>query len=131
ESTINGRLNDQERATPQQSISQRKGDTTLTGEAAMWDWMTDAAGMRRKLTPADIPAPYSTKSVRNHPRLVPQAQGATPQVPQGFRVEKFAEGLSNPRMIRTAPNGDLFIAESEANRIRVLRDANSDGKPDI
>jgi len=29
--------------------------------------------------------------------------------------------LSGPRLIRTAPNGDLFVAESSAGRIRVLR----------
>jgi len=54
-----------------------------------------------------------------------------PQVPAGFRVVKFADGLNKPRMIRTAPNGDLFVAESNANRIRVLRDTNGDGKPEI
>ncbi len=34
-------------------------------------------------------------------------------------------------MIRTAPNGDIFVAESEANRVRVLRDANGDGKAEV
>jgi glucose/arabinose dehydrogenase len=119
------------RATPQASAPRPAGIELLTGEAAKGDWTTDAPGVRRKLTPADLPAPYATESAHNQPRRVAQPQGALPQVPDGFRVEKFADNLVNPRMIRTAPNGDLFVAESEANRIRVLRDANGDGKPEI
>src|SRR5207253_2038813 len=34
----------------------------------------------------------------------------------------------NPREIITAPNGDLFVAESEPGRVKVLRDANGDGQ---
>ena len=41
------------------------------------------------------------------------------------------DGLENPRLIRTAPNGDLFVAESRANRIRVFRDGDGDGKPEV
>jgi len=52
-------------------------------------------------------------------------------VPDGFRVETFAFGLTNPRMIRTAPNGDLFVVESDASRVRLLRDADADGKPEL
>lgn len=118
-------------STPQTMSNNSPYQQVLTGEAAMGDWTTDAPGVRRKLTPADLPAPFATNSVRNHPHIVSQPQGVWPQVPKGFRVEKFADGLTNPRMIRTAPNGDLFVAESEANRIRVLRDANGDGKPEI
>lgn len=103
----------------------------LTGAAAFGDWTTDAPGVRRKLTVADLPAPYATEAVRNHPRRAEQPAGAMPQVPAGFRVEKFAEGLATPRIIRTAPNGDLFVAESAANRIRLLRDADNDGKPEV
>ena len=102
----------------------------LTGERAKGDWTSDAPGVRRKLTAADLPAPYDTKSVDNGPRVVARPQGAMPQVPAGFRVEEFASGLENPRMIRTAPNGDLFVAESDAGRIRVLRDKDGDGRPE-
>ncbi len=44
-----------------------------------------------------------------------------PIVPNGFEVNLFASGLAGPRIIRTAPNGDVFVAESGAGRIRVLR----------
>jgi glucose/arabinose dehydrogenase len=103
----------------------------LTGEASKGDFTTDAPGARRKLTVADLPPPFATKSVDNQPHDVAQPRGAMPLVPDGFKVEKFAGKLRNPRMIRVAPNGDLFVAESEANRIHVLRDENADGKPEL
>ena len=34
--------------------------TLLTGKAALGDWTTDAPGVRRKLTTADLPPPYDT-----------------------------------------------------------------------
>jgi glucose/arabinose dehydrogenase len=43
-------------------------------------------------------------------------------------VELYAAGLENPRLLRTAPNGDVFLAESEPGRIRVLRGVTPDGK---
>lgn len=104
---------------------------TLTGEAALGDWTTDAPGVRRKITAADLPRPYATKSVDNGPKLIPRPTDAWPKVPQGFKVDLFAQGLRNPRQIVTAPNGDLFISESRANRIHVLRDADGDGKPEV
>jgi hypothetical protein len=52
---------------------------------------------------------------------VPAPTNATVSVPPGFTVKQFASGLSNPRLLRMAPNGDIFIAETGRNRIRVLR----------
>jgi glucose/arabinose dehydrogenase len=42
-------------------------------------------------------------------------------------VELFAQRLEAPRLIRAAPNGDLFVAETLTGRIRVLRPS-EDGK---
>jgi glucose/arabinose dehydrogenase len=112
------------------SSAPRPGEL-LTGEAAKGDWTTDAPGVRRKLTAADLPAPYATPSADNESTIVPRPDGAWPRVPPGFKVELFAQGLKNPRMARVAPNGDLFVIESEANRVRVLRDADHDGKPEV
>lgn len=102
----------------------------LTGQDALGDFTTDAPGVRRQIKAADLPPPYATKSAENSARVVPRPPNAQPRVPDGFRVELFATGLTNPRMARVAPNGDLFVVESEANRVRVLRDANGDGKPE-
>lgn len=103
----------------------------LTGEAALGDWTTDAPGVRRRITTAELAAPYATESAKNFPKVAARPEGAMPKVPEGFKVDVFAANLTKPRMIQTAPNGDLFVAESEANRIRVLRDADGDGKAEV
>jgi glucose/arabinose dehydrogenase len=61
--------------------------------------------------------------------VVGKPVSAAPKVPPGFQVELFASNLRDPRMVRVAPNGDIFIAESEPGRIRVLRTDNGAGKP--
>src|SRR5580700_7949215 len=99
------------------------------GQAAFGDWTTDAPGVRRKITPADLVAPYLTSSAFNGPDVVAPPADAMPKVPPGFKVERFASGLHNPRLIRVAPNGDIFIAESYANDIRVMRAADGAGQP--
>jgi glucose/arabinose dehydrogenase len=48
-----------------------------------------------------------------------------PVVPPGFEVNLFASGLAGPRTLRTAPNGDIFVAESSAGRVSVLRPGGS------
>jgi glucose/arabinose dehydrogenase len=108
-----------------------RGGPVLTGEAALGDWTTDAPGVRRRITPADMPRPYATRSVDNGPRMVRRPEGALPKVPAGFTVAEFATGLTNPRAVITAPNGDVFVAESEANRVRLLRDADGDGRAEV
>jgi glucose/arabinose dehydrogenase len=113
---------------PQEQTGARR---VLTGENALGDWTTDAPGVRRRITTNDLPKPFATPSVDNGPRMVPRPEGAWPKVPAGFKVEEFAAGLNNPRNIITAPNGDLFIAESNRNRVRLLRDADGDGKPEV
>ena len=103
----------------------------LTGQGALGDWTTDAPGVRRRITAADLPAPYSSRSVNNSPRIVKRPPDAWPRVPAGFRVEQFLTGLDNPRLLRTAPNGDVFVAESGPGRIRVLRFPEGAAKPEI
>jgi hypothetical protein len=91
----------------------------LEGTAAFGDWHADRPAMRRLIRPQDLPAPDRAKSARNVVRIVHRTD-QKPIVPNGFEVNLFASGLSGPRIIRTAPNGDVFVAESEAGRIRVL-----------
>ena len=93
----------------------------LTGAAAYGDWQGDAPGVGRLIRPDDGPPPYASRSASNTPSVVDRPAGATLKVPPGFAVTEFAHGLTNPRQIRVAPNGDIFVAESEADRIRVLR----------
>jgi glucose/arabinose dehydrogenase len=105
------------------AVTVASAGSLLEGRAAMGDWRSDAPGIRRKLSAPDLPPPYATKSARKGPMVVVRPEGATPRVPEGFRVELFASELTDPRMARVAPNGDLFVVESDANRVRVLRQA--------
>jgi glucose/arabinose dehydrogenase len=103
----------------------------LTGQGAAGDWSTDAPGVRRRITPSDMPKPYQSESVRNGPKLVKRPDGALPLVPGGFKVEEFLGSLRNPRLLRVAPNGDIFIAESRANLVRVIRPSKDHSRPEI
>lgn len=93
----------------------------LQGNAAYGDWHTDSPGTRRLITPADLPVPAPAESARNQVRTVARTEAQKPKVPKGFEVNLFASGLTSPRLLRVAPNGDVFAAESAAGRIRVLR----------
>ncbi|MGA2085885.1 MAG: PQQ-dependent sugar dehydrogenase [Terracidiphilus sp.] len=100
----------------------------LTGQAAFTDALHESPGIRRHLTVADLPAPAPEQSVDNGPTLVPRPDNAWPIAPKGFKVDLYATGLDNPRLIRTAPNGDLFLAESETGKIKVFRGVGADGR---
>ena len=95
--------------------------TALSGAAAFGDWRQDAPGVRRHITAADLPEPFATPSAGNSPKVVAAKPGALPKVPPGFQVALLDTGLKGPRLLRVAPNGDIFVAEMEANRVRVLR----------
>jgi glucose/arabinose dehydrogenase len=104
----------------------------LTGKAALsGDWTQDAPGVSRKITLGDLPSPFATDSVDNGPRVVSRPSNAQLRVPPGFKIEQYAAGFRNPRFLLTAPNGDIFVTESRADTLKVLRDTNGDGKPDL
>jgi glucose/arabinose dehydrogenase len=112
------------------TAAQESSGRVLTGQGAFGDWTSDAPGVRRRITVADLPQPKPSTSVDNTPNIVKRPASAWPRVPAGFQVEEFATGLDNPRLIRTAPNGDIFLAESRPGRIRVLRTKDGAAKPE-
>jgi glucose/arabinose dehydrogenase len=93
------------------------------------DFRYEAPGRSRKITVNDLPAPYATHSAGNGPDVVARPDGVLPKAPAGFKVNLFAEGLHTPRVIRQAPNGDMFLAESGNGQIRIYRGITADGKP--
>src|ERR1700730_4245394 len=93
--------------------------TLLKGKAAFGSWQQDKPGLRRLIKPQDLP-PVG-KSTPNFSEVAPVPPGAKPRVPPGFLLEMVASGYASPRAIRVAPNGDLFVADSASNTIRVLR----------
>ncbi|HEY2083608.1 MAG TPA: PQQ-dependent sugar dehydrogenase [Verrucomicrobiae bacterium] len=85
------------------------------------DWQMQAPGVPHYFSATNLPPPFATQSSGNGPQVVRAPANAGLAVPSGFAVKLFAQGLNNPRLVRTAPNGDLFIAETGAGRIRVMR----------
>jgi glucose/arabinose dehydrogenase len=93
---------------------------TLTGSAAYGDWRSDAPGVVRKLTVADLPPPGDTPSKTAPSSIAPRPAGAELKTLPGFVVRPFFK-VDGPRLMRTAPNGDVFLAETNAGKITVLR----------
>jgi glucose/arabinose dehydrogenase len=92
----------------------------LTGGAAVHsDWADDRPGLCREIRPGDIPGVGPSHS--NKANVIRRPRGAWPKVPAGFTVKLFHQGSTPPRVLRTAPNGDIFVAESYAGKIRILR----------
>ena len=101
----------------------------VTGKAAFGDAPQLKPGTYHKITANDLPAPFATESSRNNARMIPRPNNAWPQAPAGFQVDLYASKLGQPRKILTAPNGDFFVAESQAGEIRIFRGRDSDGRP--
>jgi glucose/arabinose dehydrogenase len=84
-----------------------------------------------QIKPESLPKPYTSESASRGSSLVEQPANATLKLPKGFKINVFAEGdFRYPRWMTLAPNGDVFVADSRANSIVILRDTNKDGSAD-
>jgi glucose/arabinose dehydrogenase len=92
------------------------------------DFHGEAPGKVHKITAADLPKPFASPGVANMPQIVARPANAWPQTLPGFKVDLYAASLENPRLLTTAPNGDLFLAESDPGKILVFRGISADGK---
>lgn len=90
------------------------------GEA---DWKKDEPGRVHKIDLTKLPAPYATPSANNFPQFVAKPAGAELALPEGFKVDVFASGLQAPRAMAVAPNGDIFLTETQSGRLKVMRPA--------
>jgi mono/diheme cytochrome c family protein len=99
----------------------------LQGEAAYCSWHDDRPGLRRLLTLQDLPP--IEKPTYGLAQVVPIPTGAGPQVQDGFSVDLVTSALRKPRVIREAPNGDLFVADAMFNAVHVLRIPPGGAKP--
>jgi len=75
----------------------------------------------------ELPKPFATKSAGNPPAEEKPPQGFLPTVPAGFQIHVFARGFKEPRWLAIAPNGDVFLADSTAGTINILRDTKNTG----
>lgn len=104
-------------------IVARAAETMFAGKEAYGDYTRDAPGVWHKITVADLPAPFATEGARNASKIAPRPEDAMPKVLPGFAVSAFAVGLKEPRQMKIAPNGDIFLSESGASRVHVIRAA--------
>jgi glucose/arabinose dehydrogenase len=93
----------------------------LLGFGAGSAMAADQPGNHFDIQPAAMPAPYATPATENSSHVVKRPAGAMLQVPKGFAITAYATGLSNPRWLAVAPNGDVYLAEPDANKITLLR----------
>jgi len=114
---------------PAAPAAPRENVSSLRRVATPGDWQNDHPGARHRIRLEELPAPFATHSAGNSPRTVDRPEGAALSVPAGFQVKLFASKLSGPRLLRTAPNGDIFIAETRRGRIHVLRAADGADAP--
>ena len=92
------------------------------------DYRYEKPGTFRHIALKDLPAPYASESATNGPKIVARPSNAWPKAPAGFTVQLYATGLTNPRLMRMAPNGDIFLAETSAGNIKVFRGMTAEGK---
>jgi hypothetical protein len=87
------------------------------GEA---DWKKDVPGRSHRIDVAKLPAPFDTPSTANFPKFIDKPADAKLSLPPGFKVEPFATGLTGPRSMRVAPNGDIFLTETQSGKVKVM-----------
>jgi len=109
----------------------------ITGPKAFTNTASLSPGLARKITAQDLPQPqrptvggmFSMIGVDFHGNAK-RPENAIPKAPAGFKVDLFvATGLSIPRQLRRAPNGDIFLTDTGAGTVRILRGVTADGKP--
>ena len=94
---------------------------TLAGRDAFGDWSADRPGLRRLITPQDMPAPDPAHHAVVGAGIAERPAGQPPRAPEGYRVELLASGRVNLRVVRVAPDGSVFLSETGAGRVRLLR----------
>lgn len=92
-----------------------------TVASAQSRWQNDAPGVTHKIDVAKLPAPFATPSAREFPSIVAKPSEASLKLPQGFKIDAFTRDVDGPRVMRVAPNGDVFVAETGQGRIKVLK----------
>jgi len=91
----------------------------------------ETPGQQFHLTPADMPPPFATPASQARFEALGRPDGTALELPPGFEANLFAQGLEHARWMAIAPNGDVFLAQSNVGKITVLRDADGDGRAEL
>jgi glucose/arabinose dehydrogenase len=115
------------------------GMNVMTGPKAFTNTASLSPGLARRITAQDLPQPQPPACCQKLSDDVPgpvsagsgaRPENAIPKAPAGFKVDIYvASGLTNPRQMRRAPNGDIFLADTGGGTVRVFRGITADGKP--
>jgi glucose/arabinose dehydrogenase len=100
------------------------GFAALAAFAAFPALAADKPGDTFNIQPSDMPAPHATPPAQNSAQPIPRPPGAMPQVPKGFSVSVYASGLASPRWMEVAPNGDVFLSQSDVGKVSILHEVN-------
>jgi glucose/arabinose dehydrogenase len=111
------------------AIADENRVSVRVGAAAFGDLSADAPQVRREIRASDLPAPFRTPSAVHTAQFVPKPAGVNARLPPGFDMALFVSGLNMPRVMQVAPNGDVFVAESGAGQVRVMRTVNGATRP--
>jgi glucose/arabinose dehydrogenase len=114
------------------------GMNVMTGPKAFTNTASLSPGLARKITAQDLPQPQPPAMLprvemylaAGFGRSGTRPEKAVPKAPAGFKVDIYVgSGLTNPRQIRRAPNGDIFVADTDGGVVRIFRGITADGKP--
>ena len=86
----------------------------------------DRPGQHFSISPNAFPRPFATPAVDDSPKKVTRPADAMPKAPTGFSVTLFAK-VPDARFLAVAPNGDVFVAQSDFGKIVALHPS-ADGK---
>ena len=100
-------------------VSSVDAQELLSGPNAFGDWHKDSPGLMRKITPSDIVAPLATPSSANRSVIISKPADAQLKTMQGFDVQTFASDMGGARVIKQAPNGDIFVSQSRPGNVKV------------
>src|SRR5580704_10026483 len=96
------------------------GMNVMTGAKAFTNTASISPGLARRIIAQDLPQPQPPGVGKSFMMMAAAGFGgpakrpedAIPKAPAGFKVNLYvAAGLNNPRQIRRAPNGDIFVAD--------------------
>jgi glucose/arabinose dehydrogenase/cytochrome c2 len=90
------------------------------------NWRLDAPGRPHRISASSLPPPFATASSRNSSSVVAKPANAALSVPPGFHIDVFSTGLTGPRKMLVAPNGDILVTEMRGGRVTILHPS-SDG----
>lgn len=125
-----------------------KAQNDSSNPAVYADWSQQHPGAGHHITVADLPKPAQWQAVNNTPYVIERPSNAWPEAPAGFKVTLYAGGnaapmersqnvrhmqlsggtFTMPRLMETAPNGDIFLADSGAGTIIAMRGVTADGR---